>query len=129
MFIENEASILKGDFEYSLLEKCKYEAQINDIIKLSVDNIYQSKEVIEKEIAGYQVIADLLEVFITAVNNKHAHQLSNYDKLVLMLLPDRYKNTPDDLYRRILSVCNLVANFSDSYAILLHKKIKGVDLG
>lgn len=129
IFIENEEIILKGDFQHSLLEKCKYEAQINDIIKLSVDKIYQSKEVIEKEIAGYQVIADLLEVFITAVNNKHAHQLSNYDKLILMLLPDRYKQTSDDLYKRILSICNLVATFSDSYAILLHKKIKGVDLG
>jgi len=28
----------------------------------------------------------------------------------------------------LLSVCNMVANFSDSFAILLHKKIKGVDL-
>jgi len=129
IFIENEEIILKGDFQHSLLEKCKYEAQINDIIKLSVDKIYQSKEVIEKEIAGYQVIADLLEVFINAANNKHANQLSNYDKLILMLLPDRYKQTSDDLYTRVLSVCNLVANFSDSYAILLHKKIKGVDLG
>jgi len=129
IFIENEEAILKGDFQHSLLDKCKYEAQINDIIKLSVDKIYQSKEVIEKEIAGYQVIADLLEVFINAANNKHAHQLSNYDKLVLMLLPDRYKETSDDFYKRILSICNLVANFSDSYAILLHKKIKGVDLG
>lgn len=129
IFIENEETILKGEFHHSLLEKCKYEAQINDIIKLSVDKIYQSKDVVEKEIAGYQVIADLLEVFIRAVNNKQAHQLSNYDKLVLMLLPDRYKQTPDDLYKRILSICNLVANFSDSYAILLHKKIKGIDLG
>ncbi len=128
IFVENEDLILKGDFNHSLLEKCKYEAQINDIIKLSVDKIYQSKEVIEKEIAGYQVIADLLDVFLSAVNNKHADKLSNYDKLVLMLLPDRYKQTSDDLYKRILSICNLVANFSDSSAILLHKKIKGIDL-
>ena len=41
-FIENEDLILKGDFHHSLLEKCKYEAQINDIIKLSVEKIYQN---------------------------------------------------------------------------------------
>jgi dGTPase len=128
IFIENEETILTGKFMYSLLEKCRYEAQINDIIKLSVDKIYQSKEVVEKEIAGYQVIADLLEVFIKAVNNTHQHEASNYDKLILMLLPDRYKHIHEDLYRRLLSICNLIANFSDSYAILLHKKIKGVDL-
>ncbi len=128
VFIENEEKILQGEFHHSLLEKCKYEAQIDDILKLSVEKIYQSKEVVEKEIAGYQVIADLLEVFLKAVNNKHNANLSNYDKLILMLLPDRYKQTHEDLYKRILSICNLVANFSDSYAILLHKKIKGVDL-
>ena len=128
IFIENEEKILEGNFHHSLLEKCKYEAQVNDIIKLSVEKIYQSKEVVEKEIAGYQVIADLLQVFLKAVNNKHEGTQSNYDKLVLMLLPDRYKQTSDDLYKRILSICNLVANFSDSYAILLHKKIKGIDL-
>ncbi|MGI9533164.1 deoxyguanosinetriphosphate triphosphohydrolase [Lutimonas sp.] len=128
IFIENEEQILRGEFHNSLLEKCKYEAQIDDILKLSVEKIYQSKEVVEKEIAGYQVLADLLEVFLRAVNNKHDGTLSNYDKLVLMLLPDRYKQTHEDLYKRILGICNLVANFSDSYAILLHKKIKGIDL-
>lgn len=128
IFIENEETILAGKFMHSLLEKCRYEAQINDIIKLSVDKIYQSKEVVEKEIAGYRVIADLLEVFIKAVNNTHLHEASNYDKLILMLLPDRYKYIHEDLYKRLLGICNLIANFSDSYAILLHKKIKGIDL-
>lgn len=128
IFIENEEAILSGKFTHSLLEKCRYEAQINDIIKLSVDKIYQSKEVVEKEIAGYRVISDLLEVFITAVNNTHDHSPSNYDKLIMMMLPDRYKQVHDELYKRILSICNLIANFSDSYAILLHKKIKGIDL-
>ena len=128
IFIENEETILAGKFMHSLLEKCRYEAQINDIIKLSVDKIYQSKEVVEKEIAGYRVIADLLEVFIQAVNNTHLHEASNYDKLILMLLPDRYKHINEDLYKRLLGICNLIANFSDSYAILLHKKIKGIDL-
>lgn len=128
IFIDNEEAILKGDFQHSLLEKCKYEAQIHDILKLSVEKIYQSKDVVEKEIAGYKIIADLLDVFITAINNKHNHIESNYDKLILLLLPDKYKKIDSDLYTRILNVCNLIANFSDGNAILLHKKIKGVDL-
>lgn len=60
IFMTNEDEILNGNFNVSLLEKSKYEAQINDIIKLSVEKIYQSKEVIEKEIAGYQIINTLL---------------------------------------------------------------------
>jgi dGTPase len=39
-----------------------------DDISISV-NIYQSREVIEKEIVGYQIIQTLLDKFITAYNN------------------------------------------------------------
>ncbi len=128
VFIENESLILEGKFTRSLLDKCKYEAQINDIIKLSVEKIYQSNEVVEKEIAGYSIIADLLDVFINAVNNTYLNRASNYDKLILLLLPDDHKNIPKDLYTRILNVCNLISSFSDSYAILIHKKIKGIQI-
>jgi dGTPase len=128
VFIKNESSILEGKFTRSLLDKCKYEAQINDIIKLSVEKIYQSNEVVEKEIAGYSIIADLLDVFINAINNAYNNNSSNYDKLIFLLLPDNYKNISEKLYNRILNVCNLISSFSDGYAIFLHKKIKGIQI-
>ena len=34
IFLDNEEKILNGEFEKSLLDRCKYEAQINDIIKV-----------------------------------------------------------------------------------------------
>lgn len=126
IFLENEEEILKGTFTKSLLDKCKYEAQINDIIKLSVDKIYNSRGVIEKEVAGYKVISDLLDVFINAVNNSYLGTASNYDQLTLMMLPQEFKKQSDNLYERIMSVCSYIAGMSDSYAILIHKKISGV---
>ena len=128
VFIDNEASILKGDFHISLLDKCKYEAQINDIIKISVNKIYRSKEVVEKEISGYRVLADLLEVFITAINNSYDGKATNYDSLLMNLLPEKFQNLHDSLYLRILSVCSFIASMSDGAAILLHKKIKGIEI-
>lgn len=128
VFIENESEILEGKFHRSLLEKSRYEAQLNDIIQLSVEKIYQSKEVVEKEIAGYQVISDLLFTFINAINHKHEGCMSSFDKLIVLLLPNEFKNIPRDLYGRIIHICSLVATFSDSYAILLHRKIKGFDV-
>ena len=128
VFIKNEVMILDGRFRRSLLDKCKYEAQINDIIKLSVEKIYQSKEVVEKEIAGYSIIADLLDVFINAINNSYQNNASNYDQLILLLLPENYSKIHDSLYDRVLNVCSLISSFSDSYAILIHKKIKGVQI-
>jgi len=125
IFLANETAILAGTFEKSLLEKCAYEAQINDIIKISIAKIYKSTEVVEKEVAGYRIIADLLDVFVTALNNKFDGNPSNFDSLVLNLLPEEYKTETVNLYDRILQVCSYVSRISDSYAIRMHKKLTG----
>ena len=91
IFLEHETEIVKGEFEVSLMDKSQYKAQIADIIKLSVKNIYQSKEVIEKEIIGYKVIHTLLDTFITAYLNSLNNQATNYDALVLNLIPENTK--------------------------------------
>lgn len=125
IFLENEEVILNGTFDKGLLDKCKYEAQINDIIKISIDKIYQSKEVVEKEVAGYKIIASLLDVFVTALNNKFNNTSSNYDVLVLKLLPEVYQQERDTLYERIMQIASYVASLSDGYAIRLYEKISG----
>ena len=123
IFLDNEESILTGSFDKSLLEKCSYEAQINDIIKISIDKIYKSQEVVEKEVAGYRIIADLLHVFVSAVNNKYDENYSNYDQLILNLLPKEYQSEDASLYNRIMQICSYVSRMSDSYAIRTHQKI------
>ncbi|WP_028888085.1 deoxyguanosinetriphosphate triphosphohydrolase [Tenacibaculum ovolyticum] len=125
IFLENEESILNGSFENSLLDKCKYEAQINDIIKISIEKIYRSKDVVEKEVAGYKIIADLLDVFVTALNNKFKGTQSNYDTLVLNLLPKEYQQEKEELYDRVMQICSYVSGLSDGFAIRLHKKLTG----
>ena len=125
IFLANEEAILNGTFDKSLLDKCKYEAQINDIIKISVTKIYKSKEVLEKEVAGYRIIADLLNIFVNSLNNKFHGMASNYDQLVFNLLPEEYQIESTNLYNRIMLICSYVAGMSDSYAIRIHKKLTG----
>ncbi|WP_152285881.1 deoxyguanosinetriphosphate triphosphohydrolase [Flavicella marina] len=128
VFLENEEAILNGSYGVALLDKCKYEAQINDILQISIEKIYNSHEVIEKEVAGYKIIADLLNVFITSVNNTYIGQASNYDKLIFKLLPESCRELSDSLYNRIMMVCSFIAGMSDGYAILIHKKITGTTI-
>ncbi len=125
VFLKQEETILKGEFQHSLLDKCIYEAQINDIIKISVEKIYKSREVIEKELVGYNVIATLLDVFVSASNRKYENSLTNYDKLILNLLPESLQEPKEDLYLRILSICGYVASLTDGYALELYKKLNG----
>ncbi len=127
IFIENEEAILNGNFPYALTDKSKYKAQIDDIIKLSVKNIYQSREVIEKELSGYQIINNLLDKFITAYNNDFEGNSSNYDKLLLNLLPEKHQNNGslknDSLYERLLHICHFISMLTDGKALLYNQII------
>ncbi|MGV6846196.1 MAG: deoxyguanosinetriphosphate triphosphohydrolase [Lutibacter sp.] len=124
VFLENEPKIISGAYDFSLLDKCKYEAQINDIIKISVEKIYRSTQVIEKEIKGYRIIELLLDIFLTALNNQFDNKVSNFDKLVLSLLPEFNENQCSTLYKRILYVCGFIAGLSDGQALKMYEKLK-----
>ncbi|SHI75779.1 dGTPase [Flavobacterium haoranii] len=125
VFMENEELILKGEFPFALTDKSQYKAQMDDIIKVSVKRIYQSKEVIEKEVMGYNVISSLLDVFCTAFNNKMEGNESNYDKIVLKLLPERFLSEQESIYQRLLHICHFVSLLTDGKALELYKLIKG----
>ncbi|MFH6602869.1 dGTP triphosphohydrolase [Maribacter algicola] len=127
LFVANESKILNGTFETSLLDKSKYQAQIRDILAISVGNIYNSREVVDKEIAGYKVIFDILEVLTNALVGKMSGQASKYDGLILKILPEFYTGEETSLYRIVLNACCYVASLSDSSAVHLHSKITGTD--
>jgi dGTPase len=126
IFVENEEAILAGKYPFALTDKSKYKAQMDDIIKLSVNKIYQSREVTEKEIVGYQIIQTLLDKFITAFNNKSEGKASNYDKLILKLLPEKYHLEKENLYERLLHICHFVSMLTDGNALLFYKTITAV---
>ncbi len=121
VFIENEEAILQGKFHFALTDKSKYKAQMDDIIKLSVKNIYQSREVIEKELSGYQIINTLLDKFITAFNNNHEGKATNYDKLLLKILPEKHHLEKENLYDRLLHICHYISMLTDGKAVELFK--------
>lgn len=128
IFVKNEKAILNGDFEVSLLDKSKYGAQIRDIIALSVDKVYRSQEVIEKEIAGYKIISDILDVYTTALIRQSEGRASNYDRLMIQTLPEVYRHTGSTTYDILLNTCCYVASLSDSAAVHIHNKIMGKQL-
>ncbi len=123
IFMENESDILKGEFSVSLMDKSQYKAQISDIINISVKNIYQSKEVIEKEIIGYKVIHTLLDVFTNAYINTSNNSATNQDKLIMNILPEKYKSNKETMYDKLLNICQFISLLTDGKAIEIYKII------
>ncbi|WP_298314377.1 deoxyguanosinetriphosphate triphosphohydrolase [uncultured Aquimarina sp.] len=127
-FVQYEEEILSGNFAEALIDKSKYQAQIDDIIKISIAKIYQSSEVVEKEIAGYEILATLLDRYCTATDNFNKERASNYDKLILKAEGSNFDHKNDDLYTRLISISNYVASLTDGNALLKFQKIKGLEI-
>ncbi|NDV42311.1 dGTP triphosphohydrolase [Flagellimonas sediminis] len=125
VFVQNEEKILKGEFDTSLLDKGKYQAQVEDIIALSVERIYQSNEVVDKELAGYRIISDLLEMYTSALINAKQGNANNYDRLLIKSLPEMYRNSETSVYKILLDTSCFVASLSDSAAVHIHDKLTG----
>lgn len=124
VFMENEKAILAGEFPFALMDKSQYKAQMNDIIQISIKNVYQSKDVIQKEVMGYKIINNLLDSFCTAYNKKENGTASNYDELLLKLLPERFQFQKENLYDRLLHICHFVSLLTDGKALELYKTIQ-----
>jgi len=121
--MKNEEAILEGAFAKALLDKSRYEAQIDDILKISISNIYQSQEVVEKEIAGYEILSTLLDKRCKVITNAPTH----YDTLVLKLFEDSDREEMS-LYQELMNICNYVSVMTDSKSLRIFQKLKGLNV-
>lgn len=127
-FIEAENELLAGKFNGALIDCIddNYTILINKINQFSVERIYNHKNVVAIELAGFNVIGGLLESFIEAII--YDSNLKS-DKLLQLIDPqyviDRHNQS---LYENIMSVVDFISGMTDNYAIDLYRKIKGIDI-
>lgn len=124
IFMENETAILAGTFTKSLTDLSSYKVQIEDILKITVEKVYQHHDVINKELAGYTIISTILDAVIAAAVHDLNDCCTTYDKLVLKSC-NGINLHADNLYERLLDVCGYVASLTDSQTIQLSNIING----
>lgn len=131
VFLDNEKSILQGTFTEELFNLSKSAQNLKEIEKLSIQKIYRHKVVTERECAGYEVLAGLLDVFINAFNSWLDGDVKNKNRTILNLLPMRIissANSMSTLSERFHLIIDFVSGMTDSYAVSLFRKIKGISL-
>lgn len=134
LFIKHEEAMLQGTFDTSLIKLSKYSQFIEDIKKITRQKVYQSRPVLEIEAAGFEVIGGLLDICIEAVNNISLNDGRKYfkSKKILELIPEHFigrnKIPEQDIYIRIIKICEFIAGMTDSYAIHFYKKLRGIEL-
>jgi len=93
---------------------------------LSVTHFYKASEVIDKEIAGYQMLSDILKASSDALVHLFEDCCSVYDKLLLSQIPEEYKSNIDSIYDALMASSCFTASLSDSQAIALSKTLRGL---
>lgn len=126
VFLSKEEEILSGHFQAALI---KYISTIpnkayENATEISYKKIYQSKDVVDIELAGNSIISFLLQRFTEAVMNPDKH----YSKLLLSRIPSQYEVHAESLYIRILAVIDFISGMTDIYALELYQKITGMSL-
>ncbi|MBP5998405.1 MAG: dNTP triphosphohydrolase [Azonexus sp.] len=133
VFLENEAAILKGEFDDELLEQSPVAVPLQAILKLAKETIYNARPALEIETAGFEVLGGLLSLFANAVEAGAGQaRLTTRETMLLKLLPAQFLGhggKPDpDPYLRLLQVADFVAGMTDSYAVDMYRKLKGIDM-
>jgi dGTPase len=133
VFLANEAEILAGKFEGDLLQSSPAADALRAVQEVAREHIYVARPALEIETAGFEVLGGLLSLFIAAVEaGAGERMMTTRERMLLNLLPAQFlgpRNKPDpDPYRRFLRVADFVAGMTDSYAVDLYRKLKGIDL-
>ncbi len=126
VFVNNEESILDGEFSSSLIEKISTElySAYNECEKISLKQIYKSKDVVDIEIAGYNIIYTLINRLTHAVLNKE----KKYSEMLLLRIPSQYETDNPTTYGKIQAVLDYISGMTDIYALDLYRKINGMSL-
>lgn len=126
VFLRNEEKILNGIFQGSLIKNISVVPlnAYNQCTQFAVANIYKAKEVLDIELAGYQIIGSLLERLIDAIQTPtHA-----YSTILLNRVPEQYNMYAESLTERVQAVIDFVSGMTDVYALDLYRKIIGMDV-
>lgn len=125
-FLNNEAKILEGEFEGSLIRHISEQpaAAYKHCADVSMRKIYRSRDVLDIELAGFRIISTLLELMIDAVRSPE----KAYSQLLINRVSSQYNIKAPALYERIQAVLDYISGMTDVYALDLYRKINGNSL-
>ncbi len=126
VFLQNEERILNGEFEGSLVKNMP-ERQREAYARcecLSHKKIYKSKPVLDVELSGFKIMAQLMEVMTDAAVNPDRF----YSRQLISRVSSQYDIDAPDLETRIMAVIDYISGMTDIYALDIYQKINGISL-
>lgn len=123
-FLALESDLLAGQVPTALSDTIPSAEALEEITDYTRRTCYQARDVVEIELAGYEVLSALLDDFVPAVL---AEAPTLRQRKLLGLLPTT-PSTDASPYERLLVVTDHLSGMTDRYAISTFRKLRGITL-
>ena len=131
-FLDHETDLLGGRFDTPLTDVIPSASALGEIQRKSRGTIYSTDRGVQIEIAGYEVLGGLLDVFMSAVNDIAARgdHAANRSRKLASQLPAECVRAARDAgpYGRLMPMLDFISGMTDSYAVALYRRVKGIAL-
>lgn len=124
LFLAHERDLLRGTVRSALSKAIPSSGALEAITDYTRDTCYRARDVLEIELAGYEVLSALLDDLVPAVL---APRPSLKQERLRNLLPEPI-NEAASPYERILRVTDYLSGMTDRYAIATYRKLRGISL-
>ena len=128
-FWENKDLIIAGDYNSTLMDDLvKFKGILKQIEADSVRSIYNARNVVELEIAGFRIMSGLVKDFVTSALTAKEKR-DKEQKKIMELLPNQFKfdetSTP---YVKVMHILDFISGMTDLFALKLYRKLRGIEI-
>ena len=133
-FFAAEEQIMAGDLDESLTDRVERAQPFEQLKAVAASSVYPADDVVLIEAAGFNVLGQLIGLFLEAVNEQAGGAATAKSRTLLKLFPVQFygkgRTDPGELslYERVLAVTDFVAGMTDRYAVSMFKRLTGISL-
>ncbi len=130
-FLDNEDALLAGHFDTPLPDAIPAAKILGEIQNHSRDTIYATDRGVQIEIAGYEVLGGLLDVFASAIHDiACSEKPANRSQKLASQLPTECVHAAHTAgpYERLMRLLDFVSGMTDTFAVSLYRRVRGISL-
>ena len=134
-FSERYDDIMNGTLESEIID-ISSASDIRKAYKNLQHMVFDEKNIVKKEIAGWEAIYGLLKIFVTASESVNFKPEGNtYQSRIFKIISSSYRtvyntieNYENDRYKKLQLIVDFISGMTDTYAINLYQELKGIKL-
>jgi dGTPase len=131
-FLENEEKILEGSFDQPLISQIDSKGVLQEMMDFAHREIYSAPEVINIKVAGFEAIQGLLDAFVPAIcldkNGSERERFALFKQLIPRQFLEEEEQSEPRTYQQLQQVTDYISGMTDSYAISLFRRLKGIEI-